>query len=268
MKWGVKLLLVIVFAVVITALGIDASDTLRGSSATFLASVIGSNSTAKCPIGMQYVASALTFSCVDSYEAAAGEGCPYQNPATAAETTSNILQPQCKSISTADSSPWRFITREQAVLACVRAGKRLPKSEEWYQFALGTTPSLCNLFSQSYAKGTDFLTCTSTTGAYQTVGNVWEWVTDDVIDGQYNNRTLPSSGYVTQVDSGGVATETSPNKPNEQFSNNYFWSESVGAFGMIRGGFYGSGSDGGVFAVQAATKPTFTGTAIGFRCVQ
>jgi formylglycine-generating enzyme required for sulfatase activity len=103
---------------------------------------------------------------------------------------------------------------------------------------------------------------------HDAVGNVWEWTSDDVIDGGYNDRTLPNAGYVREVDAGGVATETQLELPEPNFYDDYIWSNQSEVYGLLRGGFYGSGNDGGVFAVQAMTKPSFTGAAIGFRCAQ
>jgi formylglycine-generating enzyme required for sulfatase activity len=108
--------------------------------------------------------------------------------------------------------------------------------------------------------------CVSAVGAEDTLGNVWEWVSDDVIEGKLGGRELPATGYVAQVDSEGIATLTSQ-EPSDLFSQDYFWSQLTGAFGMIRGGFYGSKSDAGVYAIHADTLPTTSGTAIGFRCV-
>ena len=266
MKWP-KILVVMAGAIIITTLGIDAADTWRGSQSTLLASLIGSNKKSFCPTGMIYIPSGLTFSCVDEFEAVAGENCPFKNPENSIETTANINNPRCLPTITKDTYPWRFISRDQAMVACSRAGKRLPKAEEWYQSALGTVPENCNLNSKSYTVVGNNSSCVSAIGIAEAVGNVWEWVSDDIINGQYNGRSLPASGYVTQVDSAGVATETSATVINDQFNKNYFWSEAIGSYGMIRGGFYSSGEDGGVFSIQAITKPTFSGTAIGFRCV-
>jgi formylglycine-generating enzyme required for sulfatase activity len=102
---------------------------------------------------------------------------------------------------------------------------------------------------------------------YDLIGNAWEWTSEDVIDGMWNGRTLPQSGYVRQVDQSGVAV-VSDAVPQEGFYGDYFWSKPTGAFGMMRGGFYGSQSDAGVYTLHAETLPTTAGAAISFRCVQ
>ena len=102
---------------------------------------------------------------------------------------------------------------------------------------------------------------------HDTIGNVWEWTSDDVFDGSYNGRKLPESGYVTQVDAGGVAVVSSTS-PDQAFYNDYIWSNPIGVYGIMRGGFYGSNADAGIYTIHAYTLPTTPGAAIGFRCVQ
>lgn len=267
MKW-LKIGGVIVFAMTITALGIDASDTITGSRNTFLGQLISSQKSSVCPSGMAQVPMATSFKCVDIFEASTGDKCPYKDPSNELESKENAESTSCGAVSKSGVEPWRFITREQASVACVRAGKRLPNSDEWYHSAIGTPDKaeLCNIDSQAVKKTGADEKCVSAIGAQDTIGNVWEWTSDDVIGGMYGGRSLPSAGYVTQVDSQGVATLTG-DSPSELFYKDYLWTSKEGAFGMMRGGFYGSKLDAGVYAVHAATLPTTVGTAIGFRCV-
>lgn len=268
MKW-LKVGAVIFGALVITTLGIDAADTLSGSKSTLLGQLLSSETAGVCPSGMVEMPTAGTFTCVDIYEVSASADCPYPQPTNELQTKENIEAAGCVAASEIDTQPWRFITREQAVTACMRAGKRLPKSEEWYIASVGTPddPQKCNI------AGTDVQTtgnkedCVSASGVFDAIGNVWEWTSDDVINGQYNGRALPEAGYVNQVDAQGVATLTSA-QPSTLFYDDYLWSSKEGAFGILRGGFYGSKSDAGVYAVHAETLPTSVGTAIGFRCVK
>lgn len=267
MKW-LKVGAVIFSAVLITALGIDAADTLQGSRSTLLGQVIGSADNGKCPAGMAPVPMASTFTCVDVYEASASAECPHPNPSNELQSQENAAQSACKAASVPDVDAWRFVTREQAFTACMRAGKRLPKSEEWYITSVGTTDTTenCNIDSGAVKKTGDSA-CVSAVGAYDTIGNVWEWTSDDVIEGMFNGRELPQTGFVTQVDTQGVAVLTNTSA-SELFFKDYFWSSKQGAFGMLRGGFYGSKQDAGVYAIHADTPPTTAGTAIGFRCVK
>lgn len=267
MKW-LKVAGVVCGAVVITALGIDAADTLSGNSGTMLGQLIGSDN-GVCPAGMVEVSAANSFSCVDRFEASSSEDCRYANPANQLESAENLNGQLCAAATQSDSEPWRNVTREQAAAACARAGKRLPSASEWYQAALGTVDDAtnCNTDGRAAELTGNNAACVSAAGAEDMIGNVWEWVSDDVIDGQYNARSLPDEGYVVQVDGAGVPTVTE-NRAEPLFNDDYFWSAQEGAYGMLRGGFYGSESDAGIYTVHAETLPTTAGVAIGFRCVQ
>ena len=267
MKW-LKTGAVIVGAVIITALGIDAADTLNGSDGTLLSQVI-EGTTGPCPAGMVLVENVAGVTCVDVYEAAAGEACPAPSPGNKIQSTENIHNAECIPVSEPDASPWRFVTRDQAMQACARAGKRLPTSAEWYQLSLGMAEveDRCNVDSGGVSMTGKNSECVSPHGAYDLVGNVWEWVSDDVIDGQYNNRQLPETGFVAQIDGGGMAVVSSSTE-SELFGEDYFWSKAEGAYGIMRGGYYDSGSDAGIYTVHADVAPTLSGTAIGFRCLK
>ncbi len=267
MKW-LKVGAVIFGALVITALGIDAADTLSGSRSTLLGQVISSGKESVCPDGMVQIPMAESFTCVDIFESSTDKTCPHQNPINEIETRENLESVTCKAASEPKKDTWRFITREQAQTACIKAGKRLPKSDEWYMVSVGTLDSAqgCNTNSSGPHKTDADGKCVSALGVHDTIGNVWEWTSDDVINGRYQGRDLPESGYVVQVDSQGVAV-LSNTVPSDLFYSDYFWSSHEGVFGMMRGGFYGSKSDAGVYAVHAQTLPTTAGTAIGFRCV-
>jgi len=267
MKWG-RITLVIFGALVVTALGIDASDTLSGSKSTLLSQVI-SNGEAKCPSGMSSVDNISTVSCVDTYEVSPAVKCPNKNPDQMLSTLKNYEVNECIPESKANALPWRFVTRDQAMQLCARVGKRLPTSEEWYALSLGmvTIESNCNIVSKDIALTGAHASCISPHGAYDLVGNVWEWVSDDVINGVYKTTTLPESGYVTQVDSSGMAT-VSNTEPQELFGKDYFWSRAEGAYGIIRGGYYDSGTDAGIYIVHADTLPTSASAGIGFRCIR
>lgn len=267
MKWG-RISLVIFGAIVITALGIDAADTLQGNSGTLLSQVISKDG-GKCPQGMVAVDTIATLTCVDMYEASAGEECPVQTPEQIIGTQQNIETPECTPTTEAGHVPWRYVSRDQAMQMCARSGKRLPTSEEWYLLSLGMADveRACNVSSRNLSKTGEYASCASPSGAYDVVGNVWEWVSDDVINGMYNARPLPESGYVAQVDAEGVAVLVAE-EGDPLFGNDYFWSRADGAYGMIRGGYYDSGTDAGMYTVHADTPPTAASAGVGFRCVK
>lgn len=264
---SLRILLVMFGALTITALGLDAADTWRGSSGTLLGQLIGSQVETGCGDGMSPVAVGQTFTCVDQFEVSAGDGCPVTDPAGPRDTEANLAETDCLPVSKAGAAPWRYVAREEAVRLCARAGKRLPTAAEWYVVALDTPDHSC-IDGGGLRKTGSAPACISAVGGYDLVGNVWEWVADDVFDGVWAGRPLPEEGYVSQVDQAGVATVTTSSTPSQSLDDAYFWSAPSGVFGMIRGGFYGSRADGGVAAVHAATPPSFTGEAVGFRCVR
>lgn len=268
MKWW-KVTAVIFGALVITALGIDAADTLQGSQGTLLSQVISRGGGGVCPDGMQHVENVSSLTCVDTYEVSPNPQCPNGDPAQMLGTLQNIESSGCMADSKVDALPWRYVTRDQAMQMCARSGKRLPTSDEWYALSLGMAQieQSCNISSKNVAKVGTFAACTSPHGVQDLVGNVWEWVSDDVTNGMYKTAVVPDSGYVAQVDSSGMATLVD-GAPQELFGNDYFWSRKEGSFGIIRGGYYDSGSDAGIYTVHADTLPTSASAGIGFRCVK
>jgi formylglycine-generating enzyme required for sulfatase activity len=259
---------VILGALLITTLGINAADVFSGNSGSLLGQLIATEQ-GMCPGGMVEVPVGKTFSCIDVFESSAGPKCPTQNPGNNGETQGNINALECAPSSIQGKGPWTHVSREQAQVLCMRAGKRLPTAAEWYTIALGTpnTDTSCNTHAGGAVESGSFDGCRSAAGVHDAIGNVWEWTDDDVIEGQYNGRTLPSEGYVMQVASDGIATVTEVS-PSEQFASGYIWTQQTGAYGLLRGGYYASGDDAGVYAVQAKTIPTAATVAIGFRCIK
>lgn len=264
-----KVVAVIFAALVVTTLGISASDVLSGKGGSLLGMLAATPEVGVCPKDMVHVPTAKTLTCVDKFEASPSKTCPSQAPLSSVDTQSNLNEPTCASVAEKAMQPWTYVTREQAATLCARAGKRLPTASEWYSVAIGTPDDAtkCNTATRGVWPVGSGEACVAATGIYDAVGNVWEWVQDDVRDGRSSEVPLPAEGYVAQVDSAGVPSLTEP-KPNELFYGDYFWSDTVGVFGMLRGGFYSSESDGGLYAVQAKTVPTSATVAIGFRCVR
>lgn len=258
-----RFLLVTVGIVIVTSLGIDATQYFEGSGSA-LSILTQEALEGECPVNMVEVVGGL---CVDRYEVSAGAECPHQDPGSVAETSANLNTVACQPQSAPQQNPWRNISYHQAVAACALANKRLPENNEWYQAALATPDNgtSCATTGGMRPAG-EMSTCVSGVGAFDMVGNVWEWVMGEVENGQYNGGILPTEGYVADVYADGVASLTATTS-QVIFNQDYFWSNPIGSYHMMRGGFFGSGDDAGVYAVHADIDSTFAGAAIGFRCV-
>jgi hypothetical protein len=157
-------------------------------------------------------------------------------------------------------TPAAFITWFQAAAAARNSGKRLATNAEWQTAALGT-PDTGGADDGATTCNTDDLapgvtptgsrsTCKSDVGAFDMVGNLWEWVADWV------PRSTACPGWDGFSDdhmclAGASETATGP-----------------GA--LIRGGhfFFGLGADAGVFAVDGRFSPSISDAGFGFRAAR
>lgn len=270
---------VIVGSTILATLTVNAVDMSGYFSRTMLAGLffsVGETEREPCPQNMVLVTQALQPFCVDVYEASAGEDCVYEAPHNENETVLNLAKKECVPVSKPNATPWRYLTQTQAEQACSRAGKRLPTANEWYKASLGTpdlnsgwTEEYCNVAnnrSDGVAKTGTGMRCISDAGVYDMVGNVWEWIAETVDEGSWDGRDLPVTGFVNGVDVHGLAYSTESAQV-ENFGNDRFWLDSTIHAGVMRGGFFNSQSQAGLFATYAASPPTFSGDAVGFRCV-
>jgi formylglycine-generating enzyme required for sulfatase activity len=269
----IKGTLVVVIASVLATLAINAGDNLNNVSGSLLGAVLGLQED-ECPQGMVFVDTSGGGFCVDKYEASPSKECLYGSPNNQGETQSNLEHDGCIPVSKEDATPWRYVAQHQAVQACMKAGKRLPTAEEWYLAAMGTPDSageqICSIDMPKKAspdRTGEYASCISYAGAYDMVGNVWEWVDETVVDGVYRRTTLPQEGYVAAVGTDGVPTETSDN-PNQSFNDDYFWIQTEGVRGMFRGGYWGLSDRAGLYSAYSVMSPSFVGTGLGFRCVK
>lgn len=263
--------------IVLGTIGLNAFDNADAPGRSLLGAAFGSLAPEPCPSDMVLVRASGGDFCIDRYEAAASADCPNQNPASKRQTDDNLSLRTCASVSEKDRVPWRNVTRQQAELACARSGKRLPTNNEWYRAALGTPdkngawgPEDCNLASRAdepSETGSRPL-CVSVSGAFDMVGNVWEWLEETVDEGVYRDAPLPPQGYIADIDETGVPISTTEASPDPAFFDDYFWLEPGGVRGMIRGGFWRSQTDGGQYSLNVSVAPSFTGDAIGFRCAR
>ena len=151
-------------------------------------------------------------------------------------------------VSIAGVTPTRFITSFQAAAAARNAGKRLPTNSEWQAAALGTPDAPCNTSSGAVAVTGAAAGCVSDVGAFDMVGNAWEWVANWVP----RSTTCGSWGG---------------------FSGNWqclAGAATTGAPGaLLRGGsFFFDGPLAGVFAVTSFFAPTLAEINVGFRAAR
>jgi formylglycine-generating enzyme required for sulfatase activity len=262
-----KSALIGVAAVVLSTVAIQASDVLRGVEGNLAGLVRESEH--PCGEGAVEILLGSHALCVDIYEASAGIGCPYQDPQSPQETQENANEPDCKPQSKEGVIPWRFVSFTQAQQLCGRAGKRLPTNDEWYRTVSGfTDDASCNIASVSTEPApAGSFSCMTPSGVSDMIGNVWEWVDEEIVDGNYESRMLPPSGYIAQVDTSGVVVETGT-EAKDEFGKDYAWTAHTGVKGMLRGGFYGSKDDAGVFSQNMSIPLDFRTTGVGFRCVR
>jgi formylglycine-generating enzyme required for sulfatase activity len=261
-----QVLFVSVGIILLTSFSIDATDTLRGSQ-TALSIFANKVSEAACPVGMARIDLAESSFCVDVYENGASDVCPHSEVLSLQQTQDNLNQGACNSVSSPATNPWTYVSYHQAKTLCAKRGARLPSAKEWYEAALGTPDSTACNINGSLAQTGSFDDCISARGMHDMVGNVWEWVDEEVSEGMYHERSVPSEGYVTEVDAAGVAVLTN-GTPSSLYGSDYFWSDNPGTFALMRGGFHGSREDGGVYTVHAKVTTSFASVATGFRCVQ
>jgi len=269
---NIKIIMTVVISVVITTVSIKAGDNFLGQKEG------GFNADEPCSSEMVFVPSPLGGFCIDKYEASAGEKCSYIEPANQIETRTNLDSPECNPDSKEGKIPWRFISQNQAARACAKVGKRLATNKEWLAAALGTPDSLgswtendCHVASNwmeqpgstGYGK-----VCVSSSGAFDMIGNVWEWVAGTVKEGQFEGSDLPMDGYVIGVDDHAIPVKTNKLHGDENYYNDYFWLKTKGTRALARGGYWNNKEEAGQYALYAVSEPTFAGTGIGFRCVR
>ena len=267
MKQWYKTAVVIFGAIVFSTVAIQAGDVLRNIDGGLAGLVTDSLNEDICGEGEMLVHLASGALCVDVYEASASDSCSILSPNTQSQTQDNLNDFACISASKADRIPWRFVSLVQAQQLCARSGKRLPTNEEWYALAV-STGSQQNCVTDTSGPGyTGASQCMTQSGIYDMIGNVWEWVDAEIVDGEYNGRKLPESGFVQLVDTQGVVLNTGSVADNE-FGQDYAMTNSSGIYGMIRGGYYGSGEDAGIFAQNLSVPLNLKTDGIGFRCVK
>ena len=157
-------------------------------------------------------------------------------------------------VSVAGVDPTACATWFQAEQACRLSGKRLLTNQEWQAAAAGTPDSgsaddgstTCVTNSAGPANTGSRSNCKSNWGAFDMVGNVWEWVADWV---PHSTACASWGGFSDDVMCLVGADTTG------------------GPGALFRGGDWSDRADAGVFAVVPSGSPTVSG-AIGFRCAR
>jgi len=269
---GKREVIIALIAVVLATVGIKASDSFLETNA---GEGLDSNG---CPSDMVFIDTEYGGFCIDKYENSAAENCSYETPDSKTESAYNLGMPECKPVSLKDKIPWRNITQTQAIEACAKAGKRLPTNKEWYAASLGTpdpgsswSEEDCQVdknWNAQPGQTGSAENCLSSAGAYDMVGNVWEWVHEEAVDGKYDETVLPESGYVKAVNIDGLPLETDASNPDSVYNGDYFWIKESGVRGMARGGYWDNKEEAGKNAVYLVSPPSFAGVGMGFRCVK
>jgi formylglycine-generating enzyme required for sulfatase activity len=147
--------------------------------------------------------------------------------------------------------PSRFLTWFQATAAARNSGKRLPANAEWQAAALGTPDSGVCIQAGGIAAATGTAGCVSHVGAFDMIGNVWEWVADWVPRSTtcVNGAWQASFGLIDSQCLAGAATDGLP-----------------GA--LLRGGDFNSVGEAGVYAITGLNAPTLAQGNVGFRAAR
>jgi Sulfatase-modifying factor enzyme 1 len=205
---------------------------------------------AACPHDMVRVGP----TCIDRYEASVWSSPTggTQYGVSSADYPCNADGQDCTNIyarSVPGVKPSAYITYFQAQQALANSGKRLPTNAEWQSAVAGTPDSTaCNVSAGSVANTGANAGCVSRFGAFDMVGNVWEWVAD------WGDNATGCASWPS-----GFGSDSSCVGLGEGETNFHL----PGA--LIRGGTFGSGTAAGPFDVNAVSEPSSSGGHIGFR---
>lgn len=153
--------------------------------------------------------------------------------------------------------PSTSITWFQANVACANSGKRLPSNAEWQMAVTGTQDpgpdngtTDCNTFTALGKVNTGSRSgCVSAFGAFDMVGNVWEWVADWV---PRSTATCPGWGSFSNDKMCLAGADTTTPGPGA----------------LARGGRFSLEALAGPLAVLGDLEPSYWAYDTGFRCAR
>jgi hypothetical protein len=184
--------------------------------------------------------------CVDKYEASVWDaptgGSQVASPVVAcladgSDCGKNAANP-IYARSVAGVTPNGDISWYQAAQACANVGKRLPSTGQWQMAAAGTPSGTtdCNTAGSAAAAAGAFPNCVSSAGAFDMVGNLWEWTAE------LTNFTTAAGFSFSITDDG--------------------WARALGA------SFFSGNSKSTQDIVTVGGGPILKNDEIGFRCVR
>ena len=162
--------------------------------------------------------------------------------------------------------PSRVMTWFQAQQACVAAGKQLCANGQWQAAAAGTPDdsASCNVSTSAPEKTGARPKCLSNRGAYDMVGNLWEWVDMWGQAGKVNT-SFSSGAKATPWPSGYGDGQDGTWNLNGEAHDGSKWTTGLPA-AALRGGGWNNGPGAGVFAVYLYGGPSRWDTPDGARC--
>ena len=157
-----------------------------------------------------------------------------------------------------------MMTWFQAAAACALAGKHLCTNGQWQVAAFGTPDDSvsCNISSKAAEKAGSRTGCVSHFGAYDMVGNLWEWVD---LWGQAGKGWMTKEGEkATPWPSSAYAGDATHNIDGRASAGSGWVNGSPVT--ANRGGSWSGGTSAGVFAVSLSDGPAHWDADTGARC--